>query len=193
MKRKVFIVSGIIFVFFCFVSTLVAETRAPLDARKHTEAGKYVTSWEAYEMWKANPEKIKFIDCRTQEEYVFVGHAPMAYNIPSKVWTGNWNEENKKYSLQDNPDFESQVKKKFGQNDTIMVMCRSGHRSAAAVNRLTKTVFTNVFNIVDGFEGDMINDIESHFNGKRMKNGWKNSGAPWTYDLDPNLIYSPGK
>ena len=93
MKRKVFIVSGIIFVFFCFVSTLVAETRAPLDARKHTEAGKYVTSREAYEMWRANPEKIKIIDCRTQEEYVFVGHAPMAYNIPSKLWTGKWNEE----------------------------------------------------------------------------------------------------
>ena len=32
-------------------------------------------------MWKANPDKIKITDCRTTEEYVFVGHAPMAYNI----------------------------------------------------------------------------------------------------------------
>jgi thioredoxin 1 len=27
------------------------------------------------------------------------------------------------------------------------------------------------------------------FHGKRMKNGWKNSGLPWTYDLDPKLMY----
>jgi len=25
-----------------------------------------------------------------------------------------------------------------------------------------------------------------------MKNGWKNSGVPWTYSLDPELIRIPG-
>ena len=116
-----------------------------------------------------------------------------AFNIPSKLWTGKWNGEKKAYSLQDNPDFEAQVKKAFGQGDTILVMCRSGSRSAASVNRLTKAGFKNVINIVDGFEGDKIKDQESYFNGKRMKNGWKNSGASWTYDLDPKLIYLPIK
>ena len=28
---------------------------------------------------------------------------------------------------------------------------------------------------------------ESVFNGKRMKNGWKNS-APWVYSIDPEKI-----
>ncbi|MCI0469771.1 MAG: sulfurtransferase, partial [Nitrospirae bacterium] len=79
------------------------------------------------------------------------------------------------------------------QGDTILVMCRSGHRSAAAVNRLTKAGFMNVYSIVDGFEGDKVKDGESYFNGKRMKNGWKNSGALWTYDLEPRLIYTPEK
>lgn len=27
--------------------------------------------------------------------------------------------------------------------------------------------------------------------GKRTKNGWKNAGVPWTYDLDVNLMYLP--
>jgi hypothetical protein len=58
------------------------------------------------------------------------------------------------------------------------------------VNRLTKAGFKNVYNIFDGFEGDKIKDAESYYDGKRMKNGWRNCGAPWTYDLDPKLLYA---
>ncbi len=191
MRKKFLVVFGIFWVIISFLSVAVAETAPPNDVKKHTEAGKYVTSMEAYEMWKANPDKVKILDCRIQEEYAFVGHAAMAYNIPSKLWSGKWNEEKKDYDLQDNPDFEVRAKKRFAQSDTILVMCRSGHRSALSVNRLTKAGFTNVYNIIDGFEGDKIKDEESYLNGKRMKNGWKNSGAPWTYDLDANLIYLP--
>jgi rhodanese-related sulfurtransferase len=191
MKRKSLVVVGVFWVVLSFLSVAVAETAPPKDVKKHTETGKYVTSLEAYEMWKANPDKVKILDCRIQEEYAFVGHAAMAYNIPSKLWSGKWNEEKKDYDLRDNPDFEVRAKKRFAQSDTILVMCRSGHRSALTVNRLTKAGFTNVYNIIDGFEGDKIKDEESYLNGKRMKNGWKNSGAPWTYDLDANLIYLP--
>jgi hypothetical protein len=82
MRRKAWLVSGIVFILFCFACVSIAETPAPLDAKKHTVAGKYVTAQEAFAMWKANPDKIKIIDCRTQEEYSFVGHATMAHNIP---------------------------------------------------------------------------------------------------------------
>ncbi|OQX20258.1 MAG: sulfurtransferase [Desulfobacteraceae bacterium IS3] len=191
MKKFFLIVFGIFWVVLSFISVAVAETAPPNDVKKHTDTGKYVTSLEAYEMWKTNPDKVKIVDCRIQEEYAFVGHAAMAYNIPSKLWSGKWNEEKRDYDLHDNPDFEAQAKKKFAQSDTILVMCRSGHRSALSVNRLTKAGFTNVYNIIDGFEGDKIKDEESYSNGKRMKNGWKNSGAPWTYDLDAKLIYLP--
>lgn len=191
MKKRFVVVTGVLFLLFSIVSLVIAETAPPADPKKHTEAGKYATAIEAYEMWKANPEKVKIIDCRTQEEYVFVGHPVMAYNIPSKLWTGSWNEENKNYQLKDSADFESYVEKKFAKNDTVMVMCRSGHRSAASVNRLTKIGFTNVYSIVDGFEGDKVKDEESYFNGKRVKNGWKNSIAPWTNDLNPDLVYKP--
>jgi rhodanese-related sulfurtransferase len=192
VRKKLWMVAAaLIFVSFCSISW--AETPAPKDERKHTTLGKYVTSLEAYEMWKANPAKIKIIDCRIAEEYAFVGHAPMAINIPSMLWTGKWNAEKNDYYLEPNAEFEAQVKQKAGYDDTIMIMCRSGHRSSASVNRLAKVGFTNVYNIVDGFEGDMVTDEESYSKGKRAKNGWKNSPAPWTYQLDPGLIYQVSK
>ncbi len=192
MKNKMWMTLGCLVVFLCFNSGVTAQAAGPpADAKKHTEAGKYVTSQEAYTMWKSSPETVKIIDCRIPEEYVFVGHAEMAHNIPSKLWTGKYNAEKKEYELQDNPDFELRMKKKFGLGDTLLVMCRSGHRSGASANRLTKAGFTNVYNISDGFEGDQVKDEESSFNGKRMKNGWKNSGMPWTTALDTALLYLP--
>jgi len=191
MKKRFVVTLGAFFLLFNLLSVVIAETAPPADPKKQTEAGKYATSQDAYDMWRANPDKVKIIDCRIEEEYVFVGHAPMAYNIPSKLWSGKWNKDKKEYELKDNPDFEAQVKKRVSEKDTVMVMCRSGQRSAASVNQLTKAGFKDVYTIVDGFEGDKIKDPESYFNGKRVKNGWKNSSAPWTYDLDPNLVYMP--
>jgi len=93
--------------------------------------------------------------------------------------------------MRDNPDFMGEVTAKLKPSDTIYVMCRSGGRSAKTVDILAEAGFTTVYNIVDGFEGDKIKDEGSYFNGKRMRNGWKNSGVPWTYALDPDLIYLP--
>ena len=44
---------------------------------------------------------------------------------------------------------------------------------------------------IDGMEGDMVKDPESLFKGKRMKNGWKNSGMPWTYKINPEKMRLP--
>ena len=46
-------------------------------------------------------------------------------------------------------------------DDTLMVMCRSGGRSAIAVNFLAKAGFKNVYNIIDGMEGDANADSDS--------------------------------
>ena len=40
-------------------------------------------------------------------------------------------------------------------------------------------------------EGGRVDDPDSVFDGMRMKNGWKNSGLPWTYDLDPTRMTLP--
>ena len=76
-------------------------------------------------------------------------------------------------------------------DDTLLVMCRSGGRSAIAVNLLAKAGFTQVHNVIDGFEGDVIKDPDSVFLGQRLKNGWKNSGCPWTYQLTPDQMLLP--
>lgn len=167
------------------------QGEVPKDSNKTTSLGKYVTAAEAYRMYAANPDKIFILDVRTPEEYALLGHAPQAFNIPSKLWTGKFDPAKKDYGLVNNPDFEAVVKEKFRPEDTIMVMCRSGVRGAEAVNRMAKIGFTNVYNVTDGFEGEKITEEDSYYKGKRMKNGWRNSGLPWTTDLDPKLIYLP--
>lgn len=188
MTRK--IVSTIIVLVLGFLWTLsvCADAPAPSDPKKHTPQGKYLTAREAYERWLKNPGKITIIDCRTPEEYVYLGHPGMAINIPSQIWTGKFDPEKKDVVLADNPQFVSNIKERFQPDDTILMMCRSGQRSAVGAKLLDKEGFTNIYNIVDGFEGDKTSDSESYFEGQRMKNGWKNSGAPWTYGLDIKLM-----
>ncbi|HDR16074.1 MAG TPA: sulfurtransferase [Desulfobacteraceae bacterium] len=190
MRKRNFVLFTTSIILLFFVSLAMAQAPVPSSQKKQTITGNYATALQAYEMWKANPDKVKILDCRTPEEYVYLGHPEMAHNIPSSVWTGVWNAEKKSFALKENPDFEAEAKKRFKADDTILIMCRSGNRSAASANRLAEAGFTDVYNMVDGFEGDKVKDEESYYNGKRMKNGWKNSGAPWTYDLDPKLIYA---
>jgi rhodanese-related sulfurtransferase len=153
---------------------------------KRTSLGHYVTAGEAYEMWRADTDQVHIIDVRTPEEYVFVGHAEMARNIPLLFVKHEWNAVMKEFVVVPNPDFISEVKHLFVPTDTILVMCRSGDRSAIAVNALAKAGFVNVYNIIDGMEGDKVNDPGCAYHGKRMRNGWKNSGSPWTYDVNPD-------
>jgi rhodanese-related sulfurtransferase len=159
---------------------------------KLTSLGLYITAREAYEMWKANPGQIKVLDVRTFEEYVLIGHAEMAVNVPLAFPTYKWDVNKGNYSVVVNKEFIAQAQARFKAEDTILVMCRSGGRSAMAVNALAKAGFTNVYNIIDGFEGDKVEDPESVFHGQRVRNGWKNS-SPWTYKLDHNLVWLPSE
>jgi rhodanese-related sulfurtransferase len=159
-----------------------------LDSKKQTSLELYTTAQEAYNMWRANTERIKLLDVRTFVEYIFIGHAEMAFNIPLLHQTTRWDSSKKHYAMELNPDFLTQVKNWASPNDTILVMCRSGGRSAMAINLLAKSGFKYLYNIVDGMEGDMVKDSENIYYMKRMKNGWKNSGIPWTYDINPEQV-----
>ena len=159
-----------------------------LPKAKQTSLGLYVTAKEAYKKWIAAPDAVKIFDVRTLEEYVYIGHAPMAWNIPLMSQTHEWDADKGYFAMQPNPDFVSLVKEVAGPIDTVLVMCRSGGRSAIAVNMLAEAGFTNVYNITDGMEGDVIKDPESVFKGQRLKNGWKNSGVPWTYKIEPYRV-----
>ena len=155
---------------------------------KQTNLGLYLTSTAAHEKWQADPENVKILDVRTLEEYIFVGHATMAWNIPFTFQTHEWDSGGKHFAMKPNPEFMTLVKQWAKPNETILVMCRSGSRSAMAVNALADAGYTKVYSILDGMEGDTVKDEDSLFHGKRMKNGWKNSGLPWTYELNPAQI-----
>jgi rhodanese-related sulfurtransferase len=158
-----------------------------LPEGKRTTLGLYVTAAEAYEMWMSATDKVKVIDVRTPEEYAFVGHPEMSWNIPIAFVNYQRKGGRFEYGPRMNPDFVTHVLEVAAPTDVLLVTCRSGGRSALAVNALAAAGFKNAYNIVDGVEGDLVHDPDSVFDGKRMKNGWKNS-APWVYSIDPEKV-----
>ena len=173
----------------CFTPWAMGQDAiSELPKAKQTSLGLYVTAKEAYGKWQAYPENITVLDVRTTEEYLFVGHAPMAWNVPLMSQTYEWNADRQSFAMLPNPGFVSQVMELASPSDTILVMCRSGGRSAMAVNLLAEAGFTNVYQITDGFEGDSVKDPESVFLGQHLRNGWKNSGIPWTYQPLPEQM-----
>src|SRR6478736_2542593 len=158
---------------------------AALPTEKQTVLGLYVTAKEAYEKWKAAPDMVKIIDVRTPEEYLFVGHPTMAWKIPVAIQVYQWDAEKKQFPMKPLPDFVSRVSTVAKHEETLMVMCRSGGRSAIAANFLAKAGFKNVYNIIDGMEGDANADSDSVAQAQPLMDGWKNSGCPWTKKLTP--------
>lgn len=182
---KMSVVAGMLMILFV-VSVMSAHAQ-----KTETTLGLYVTAKEAYKLWQADPDGVKILDIRTLAEYVFVGHPPMAYCVPAFFQTTRWDPEREMFAMEPNPDFVSQVKKWAQPGDTLLVTCRSGERGAMAVNLLAEAGFTSVYNIVDGMEGGIVNDPESVYHGRRMKNGWQNSNLPWTYKIDLDRIWVP--
>jgi rhodanese-related sulfurtransferase len=131
-----------------------------LPQSKRTSLGLYITAEDAFEKWKADPDNVKIIDVRTPEEWRLIGYPQMAARI----------------SLTASADpFVAQVKRIAKTNDTVLVICRSGNRSAVAVDMLARAGFKSVYTVVDGFEGDRNTDLSSPDYGKRTVNGWKNT------------------
>ncbi len=59
-------------------------------------------------------------------------------------------------------------------NRPIVLICRSGHRSVDAGLALEKAGFSEVYNVLDGFEGPL---DDKHHRG--AKSGWRKEGLPW--------------
>ncbi|MFZ0530151.1 MAG: rhodanese-like domain-containing protein [Propionicimonas sp.] len=171
----------------------VMHNGLPLATARQTTLGLYATAREAYQMLTADPETIRLLDVRSLEEYVFVGHAPQAWLVPLADFTHEWNAEGTSMRWAPRPDFVTSVQRWFAPDATVLVTCRSGGRSAMAINALAAAGFTRLYNVIDGMEGGLVDDPSSVHHGMRMKNGWRNSGLPWTYDLDPSRMMVAGE
>jgi rhodanese-related sulfurtransferase len=117
------------------------------------------------------------VDVRTVAEYVYVGHPEAAYNVPLVFW------EEQKMRTVANVNFVEDIKARFKPSDTLILICRTGNRSALALRMLWRAGYQNVYNVREGFEG------AKDRNGLPTLNGWKNEDLPYTYVLDPERVY----
>lgn len=111
------------------------------------------------------------VDVRSGEERKFVGHVPDSLHV---AWaTGT--------ALTRNPRFvrelEAKLAKDGGKEAVVLLLCRSGKRSALAAEAAAKAGFTNVFNVLEGFEGEI--DAQQH---RGVADGWRFHKLPWVQD-----------
>lgn len=163
---------------------------------KRTETGKYLTPKEAHQFITQEGASTLLIDARTPAEVQFVGYTDlMDANVPYITYDYSaWDDKAKEYKRVPNSAFLTQVEDALakkglaGKKDArIIVMCRSGDRSAKAVDLMAKSGYTNVWSQIDGFEGDKAKDGDKK--GQRVVNGWKNEGLPWTYNMNKAKAY----
>ncbi len=182
---------------FCFTdaptSELISCEYAPGDratgrtgatdiaANKKTRSGKYLFASEAHALVRSR--EVLFVDVRTRAEFSFVGVAEGVHaHVPFVDMTdaSQWEPKSGRYTVSRNPQFVEQVAQHLrvhqrDRNATIVLICRSGDRSARAADALDDAGYRDVYSVVDGFEGDL-SAAE-----RRDVNGWKNAGLPWSY------------
>ncbi|MFL9985419.1 rhodanese-like domain-containing protein [Paraburkholderia sediminicola] len=107
------------------------------------------------------------VDVRTAEERKFVGLVPDSLHV---AWaTGT--------SLTRNPRFVRELEAKTGKHAVVLLLCRSGNRSALAAEAAAKAGFTHVFNVLEGFEGE-----RDGAQRRGASNGWRFHALPWIQD-----------
>ena len=124
------------------------------------------------------------LDVRTPQEWNWVGHPGVnktedGQYLEGQVLNVSYEVYHEGYSKGDvlivNTHFVKDVKRLLSKDVTIITMCRSGGRSVSAAIALENAGFTDVYNMITGFEGD------KDFQGYRTLNGWKVDGLPYNY------------
>jgi rhodanese-related sulfurtransferase len=119
----------------------------------------------AWELFSAG--EVVLVDVRSTEERKFVGHVPGSQHV---AWaTGT--------ALTRNPRFVRELEVKVGKQATILLLCRSGKRSALAAQAAAAAGFGRAFNILEGFEGEI--DASKQ---RGAKDGWRFHKLPWVQD-----------
>ncbi|MGH8707851.1 MAG: rhodanese-like domain-containing protein [Burkholderiales bacterium] len=119
---------------------------------------------QAYEFLQRRPDAL-LIDCRSELEAAFVGYPLGSVNVP-------WNDGPE---MARNAQFAAQLRQLAGDaHRPVVLICRSGNRSVEAGSELERSGFTQVYNVLHGFEGDL--------DDRRRRNtraGWRFEGLPW--------------
>ncbi len=127
---------------------------------------------EAWQLLQDDPRAV-LVDVRSHMEFLFIGHPVGAINIPwidEPDWTIN-------------PHFAVEVRKLIlggldhregGRNVPVILICRSGKRSLEAGEELLRQGFHEVYNVAEGFEGE----LDEHHHRSSL-GGWRFEGLPW--------------
>jgi rhodanese-related sulfurtransferase len=108
------------------------------------------------------------VDVRSNEERVFVGVVPDSLHVP---WASGT-------ALTRNPRFARELEAKIGGKDKpVLLLCRSGKRSALAAEAAARAGIAFAFSVLEGFEGDL-DDRQQ----RGHVNGWRQRGLPWMQD-----------
>ena len=127
---------------------------------------------EAFELCRSNPKAV-IIDVRSNMEFLFIGHPSGAINIA-------WIDEP---DWKINPHFAADVRKVVlgglshdgaVESVPVVLICRSGKRSLEAGHVLLQEGFDKVYNVAEGFEGEL--DDQHH---RSTVGGWRFHGLPW--------------
>jgi rhodanese-related sulfurtransferase len=123
-----------------------------------------VTPREAWALLLAHAALL--VDVRTAEEYKFVGHVPGSVNVP---WHGTQRDALARF-------FEA-LRPHVAAARPLLLMCRSGVRSHAAANAAHARGVKKVYNVLEGFEGQI-----DHRRQRGHIDGWRYHGLPWVQD-----------
>ena len=178
------------------VLALATVDPGTLAEPKRTKAGRYLMAADvpAFLMAQGGAGKVLFLDLRTRAEAMYVGMASgidaLVPFVEHQELMTDWDVQRGIYRLEPVQDFVPEANRRLAEKgllktDPVVLMCRSGDRSSRGANRLGDDGFTQVWSVVDGFEGDMGKD------GRRSVNGWKNAGLPWGYKLERERMYFP--
>jgi rhodanese-related sulfurtransferase len=165
------------------------HARVPLS--KRTKLGLYLRAADVPSFKQANARAVLFLDIRTRAEANYVG-MPEAVDLllpymEHDEFAHEWDAARATFRPTANAGFADAVARAVAQRGLdrtapIVLLCRSGDRSAKAADLLAGLGFRQVYSVVDGLEGDLAAD------GQRSVNGWKNARLPWSYRLDPAKI-----
>lgn len=187
-----------LFAFGLPLTSVAQVDPASVPEIKRSRLQLYLTATEAHDIYTREPARTLFLDVRTRAEAMYVGvpsdaDALVPYVEHQELMT-DWDDRRGMYQLMANSDFlteaETRLKQKgLTKTDRVILICRSGDRSAHAADLLANAGYTRVYSVVDGFEGDAAKDGPKA--GQRIVNGWKNAGLPWSYKLDKARMYFP--
>src|SRR5690625_1468431 len=126
----------------------IDESNVP--EHKRTELGLYLTPEEAWNMISETPDQVLFLDVRTRAEAAIVGMpTPADGLVPFTEYDAfwRWDDERENYKIAPLQDFVPETERRLhekglGKEDAVIVMCRTGGRSAKAADRLAKAGYT---------------------------------------------------